>query len=73
MKGIKMGKVKEYIMERSVDWCCDGIDLCIDCHYHEDTAHYSKRWKPTLETWYNKIIKKAKRIKQKTIKTKIPF
>ncbi len=68
-----MGKVKEYMMDRSRDWCCDGINMCIDCHYHEDTAHYSKRWKPTLETWYNRITKKAKRIKQKTIKTKIPF
>ena len=68
-----MGKMKEYVMERSKDWCCDGINLCIDCHYHEETSHYYGRWKPTIQTWYNKGQKKVKKIKQKTTKTKIPF
>ena len=72
MKGIIMGKMKEYKMDRGYD-CCDGINLCIDCHYHEETSHYYGKWKPTIETWYKRICKKVVRIKQKSLKTKIPF
>ena len=68
-----MAKMKEYALEREYLGCCNGDPYCIDCHYAVETSKYYGKWKPTLETWYNRIIKKAKRIKQKTIKTKIPF
>ena len=74
MKGIIMGKMKEYKMDRGYD-CCDGINLCIDCHYHEETSKYYGKWKPTLKSWYNKTQKKATKIIKslKTKKIEIPF
>ena len=68
-----MAKMKEYAQERGYLGCCNGIDLCMDCQYHVETSKYYGKWKPTLETWYNRICKKVVRIKQKTTKTKIPF
>ena len=65
--------MKEYAQERGYLGCCDGITLCMDCQYYVETSHIYKKYRPRIETWYNRICKKVVRIKQKTTKTKIPF
>ena len=68
-----MGKMKEYAQDRGYLGCCDGINVCLDCDYAQQTSHYFYKFRPKLETWYNRIIKKSKKIKQKTRKMEVPF
>lgn len=73
-----MGYIKEYSTRECQ--CCNGVDLCIDCDYYTSTAHYPKRWRPTMKTWFNKVTKKTEekireyfKKQNKPKKTEIPF
>ena len=58
-----MSKIKEYARERGYSACCNGITLCFECQYHEETSHLYKKYRPRIETWYNKSQKSAQRIR----------
>jgi len=75
-----MGKMKNTIPENYVcNHYCE--EICMECQYSMETAHYPKRWRPTMQTWYNRVSKKAeekireyfKKQEKKKKKVEIPF
>lgn len=53
-----MGRMKETIPENYVctNYC---EEICIECQYSMETAHIPKKWRPRIETWYNKGLKRG--------------
>ena len=74
-----MSKMKNTIPD---NYICNNFceEICGVCQYEMETAHYPKRWKPTMKTWFNKVTKKAEeklkeylKKQKKPKKTEIPF
>jgi len=76
-----MGKIKSTIPDNYV---CDNYceEICFECEYNMETANYSKRWRPKIETWFKKISKDAeekireyfkKKEKENKNKVHVPF
>ena len=71
---------KEHLIDRGYD-CCDGVTLCLDCDYYISTSHYHPKYRPRMETWYQKETKKTeekireyfKKQEKKKKKVEIPF
>ena len=53
-----MGRMKDTIPENYV---CDNFceEICIECQYSMETAHIYKKFRPSIEKWYNKGLKKG--------------
>ncbi len=75
-----MSKMKDYAMGKKHEWCCDGINLCVDCDYYFSTNHIYYKYRPSIRTWYNKTTSKAEekireyfKKKKKKEKVEIPF
>tara|TARA_Y100000593_G_C4295000_1_gene330198 strand:- start:1791 stop:1979 length:189 start_codon:yes stop_codon:yes gene_type:complete len=42
-----------------------NVDECIDCQYAMQTAHLPEKYRPSMEKWYNKSVKKNQKKHQK--------
>ena len=55
-----MSKMKNTIPENYV---CENYckEICFECHYAQETSHIYYKYRPSIESWYNKITKKRGR------------
>ena len=53
-----MGRMKETI---PTNYVCNNYceEICVECQYSMETAHIQKKWRPRIETWYNKGLKRG--------------
>ena len=49
-----MSRMKDTIPENPV--CDNGCsEICLECQYDMETIHINKRFKPSMEDWYDKV------------------
>ena len=58
-----MSKMKSHAEDLGYIGCCDGIEMCFECHYHEETSHIFYKYRPRIESWYKKIVTRKKKLK----------